>query len=285
MAHSIIDGEELLSIVFDAAVTITVYFVSRINFMSFSSKNASHWGFTLHASYSIFFFFSSRRRHTRFKCDWSSDVCSSDLAAERRDARAGALRAHPRQPEGGARRRGRARLLPGRADPDRQSEGPRPRDRDLVLASGHRGHLPARRPHHRSAEGARGHRRLPPEPAQGGAGDPGGGRVPRPRGRLARAAALHRAPGPGPHDAPAAAGDGADLGRLGLHLREVAPRDPARPAVPPRRLPRAPPARSRGPPGPRARGRGPPPGPVRCPPRGRRGCHRRWRDAAATARG
>src|SRR5260370_16967596 len=28
----------------------------------------------------VFFFFSSRRRHTRFKCDWSSDVCSSDLA-------------------------------------------------------------------------------------------------------------------------------------------------------------------------------------------------------------
>src|SRR5260370_27325177 len=27
----------------------------------------------------IIFFFSSRRRHTRFKCDWSSDVCSSDL--------------------------------------------------------------------------------------------------------------------------------------------------------------------------------------------------------------
>src|SRR5256886_11651925 len=26
------------------------------------------------------FFFSSRRRHTRFDCDWSSDVCSSDLA-------------------------------------------------------------------------------------------------------------------------------------------------------------------------------------------------------------
>src|SRR5882762_642012 len=25
------------------------------------------------------FFFSSRRRHTIFKCDWSSDVCSSDL--------------------------------------------------------------------------------------------------------------------------------------------------------------------------------------------------------------
>src|SRR3989475_598587 len=28
-----------------------------------------------------FFFFSSRRRHTRFDCDWSSDVCSSDLVA------------------------------------------------------------------------------------------------------------------------------------------------------------------------------------------------------------
>src|SRR5256886_5322133 len=28
---------------------------------------------------SLFFFFSSRRRHTRFDCDWSSDVCSSDL--------------------------------------------------------------------------------------------------------------------------------------------------------------------------------------------------------------
>src|SRR5260370_21192608 len=30
-------------------------------------------------SLSFVFFFSSRRRHTRFKCDWSSDVCSSDL--------------------------------------------------------------------------------------------------------------------------------------------------------------------------------------------------------------
>src|SRR5260370_4739659 len=33
------------------------------------------------AVFAIFFFFSSRRRHTRFKCDWSSDVCSSDLPA------------------------------------------------------------------------------------------------------------------------------------------------------------------------------------------------------------
>src|SRR6266478_6810015 len=29
------------------------------------------------------FFFSSRRRHTRFDCDWSSDVCSSDLELTR----------------------------------------------------------------------------------------------------------------------------------------------------------------------------------------------------------
>src|SRR2546430_15173388 len=33
--------------------------------------------------YLFFFFFSSRRRHTRFDCDWSSDVCSSDLVIQR----------------------------------------------------------------------------------------------------------------------------------------------------------------------------------------------------------
>src|SRR5260221_10609366 len=30
----------------------------------------------------FFFFFSSRRRHTRSLCDWSSDVCSSDLPSD-----------------------------------------------------------------------------------------------------------------------------------------------------------------------------------------------------------
>src|SRR5689334_18409508 len=30
----------------------------------------------------FFFFFSSRRRHTRWNCDWSSDVCSSDLVSK-----------------------------------------------------------------------------------------------------------------------------------------------------------------------------------------------------------
>src|SRR5256885_9030207 len=33
--------------------------------------------------YAFSFFFSSRRRHTRLQGDWSSDVCSSDLARER----------------------------------------------------------------------------------------------------------------------------------------------------------------------------------------------------------
>src|SRR5260221_7219699 len=41
----------------------------------------------------FFFFFSSRRRHTRSLCDWSSDVCSSDLTkilAAKRAAGSGA---------------------------------------------------------------------------------------------------------------------------------------------------------------------------------------------------
>src|SRR2546430_4845365 len=33
------------------------------------------------SDWTLAFFFSSRRRHTRFDCDWSSDVCSSDLAS------------------------------------------------------------------------------------------------------------------------------------------------------------------------------------------------------------
>src|SRR5205085_6124428 len=41
----------------------------------------------------FFFFFSSRRRHTRFDCDWSSDVCSSDLS-RRPDRCAGGTGGH-----------------------------------------------------------------------------------------------------------------------------------------------------------------------------------------------
>src|SRR5438067_5044176 len=41
-----------------------------------------HWRLFLvapNAAHLFIFFFSSRRRHTRSKRDWSSDVCSSDL--------------------------------------------------------------------------------------------------------------------------------------------------------------------------------------------------------------
>src|SRR5438093_4040857 len=41
--------------------------------------------FSLLFSFVFFFFFSSRRRHTRLVSDWSSDVCSSDLAPEALD--------------------------------------------------------------------------------------------------------------------------------------------------------------------------------------------------------
>src|SRR2546427_11966884 len=51
----------------------------------------------------FFFFFSSRRRHTRFDCDWSSDVCSSDLAVP--PAR---IHAAARRPGVGDRSGGRA---------------------------------------------------------------------------------------------------------------------------------------------------------------------------------
>src|SRR5256885_10622177 len=40
----------------------------------------------------MFFFFSSRRRHTRLQGDWSSDVCSSDLFAY--------LKGRPHAPQG-----------------------------------------------------------------------------------------------------------------------------------------------------------------------------------------
>src|SRR5689334_23826096 len=59
--------------------------------------------FCLCCTFSIFFFFfffSSRRRHTRWNCDWSSDVCSSDPVltndvALARSVRAQALREPP----------------------------------------------------------------------------------------------------------------------------------------------------------------------------------------------
>src|SRR2546430_13453528 len=43
----------------------------------------------------FFFFFSSRRRHTRFDCDWSSDVCSSDLFVRNAQSKDSAQELHP----------------------------------------------------------------------------------------------------------------------------------------------------------------------------------------------
>src|SRR5690606_40055969 len=60
---------------------------------------------------SCVFFFSSRRRHTRFSRDWSSDVCSSDLSGGPpvRVAAAGGLRGReggPGEADGGVAGRG-----------------------------------------------------------------------------------------------------------------------------------------------------------------------------------
>src|SRR5712692_324084 len=43
------------------------------------------------------FFFSSRRRHTRWNCDWSSDVCSSDLVTGTHNFKIGTQTVHARQ--------------------------------------------------------------------------------------------------------------------------------------------------------------------------------------------
>src|SRR2546427_3075934 len=55
--------------------------IAHTRFVSASHINR----FALLMSMCFFFFFSSRRRHTRFDCDWSSDVCSSDLPRLDRD--------------------------------------------------------------------------------------------------------------------------------------------------------------------------------------------------------
>src|SRR2546430_7640517 len=44
----------------------------------------------------LLFFSSSRRRHTRFGCDWSSDVCSSDLSLAASSGSVFALSDHDR---------------------------------------------------------------------------------------------------------------------------------------------------------------------------------------------
>src|SRR5689334_23560571 len=57
----------------------------------------------------FFFFFSSRRRHTRWNCDWSSDVCSSDLGGEAADVRPRSRAGILGPPDGAGDRRADAR--------------------------------------------------------------------------------------------------------------------------------------------------------------------------------
>src|SRR3989454_11018733 len=83
-----------------------------------------------------FFFFSSRRRHTRLQGDWSSDVCSSDLDAGDRSygGLAGPFLSPPRR-----RRRCRGPVLPGRPPrgaPNGGGGGARGRGGDRTAARG-----------------------------------------------------------------------------------------------------------------------------------------------------
>src|SRR6267142_5217561 len=50
----------------------------------------------IEAPIGLYFLFSRRRRHTRLTCDWSADVCSSDLHAQRRPPRRYRRGAHHR---------------------------------------------------------------------------------------------------------------------------------------------------------------------------------------------
>src|SRR5260221_8393571 len=60
-------------------------------FIFFFSSRSRHSSLLFFPALRLFFFFSSRRRHTRSLCDWSSDVCSSDLRAPDVGARPVAL--------------------------------------------------------------------------------------------------------------------------------------------------------------------------------------------------
>src|SRR5690242_21621785 len=70
----------------------------------------------------FFFFFSSRRRHTRLTCDWSSDVCSSDLGGWNRSVACGRTGPAPAGYDAAPPRPARARTRP-------QPPGPRSEER------------------------------------------------------------------------------------------------------------------------------------------------------------
>src|SRR5438132_13652397 len=115
--------------------------------------------------FSFFFFFSSRRRHTRSLCDWSSDVCSSDLReGEGRHRDEPEITAGQDPAKGDGPRRSRALLRLGRLPVEK------PRDH------GEQGHdgggendgatpadPPRERTHEQGAEGAAERQPPPPE--------------------------------------------------------------------------------------------------------------------------
>src|SRR5260370_1175348 len=76
LADSVQRGEhDFVWTVFDAIGLLLLQ-----GYALFFSSKRRHTSFKCDWSSDVCFFFSSRRRHTRFKCDWSSDVCSSDLS-------------------------------------------------------------------------------------------------------------------------------------------------------------------------------------------------------------
>src|SRR3712207_8410739 len=82
------------------------------------------------AFFSFFFFFSSRRRHTRYWRDWSSDVCSSDLAGHAGPTDpARASRGAGYRGEGDSRSAGGRPHGLRRRDPSGVARGGRPRAR------------------------------------------------------------------------------------------------------------------------------------------------------------
>src|SRR2546426_11208283 len=133
----------------------------------------------------MFFFFSSRRRHTRLQGDWSSDVCSSDLdppPSPIAEARAPRPPPEPRLQSSPVRdmEELRARedsVLTSYGWVDRQAGiGRIPIDRavELVLEKGLPAPPPAEAPHEKTARPrrARGEPSSAPPPRKGGAGTP-----------------------------------------------------------------------------------------------------------------
>src|SRR5258707_1008182 len=65
----------------------------RVDWMCCFSSRRRHTRYWRDWSSDVCFFFSSRRRHTRYWRDWSSDVCSSDRSEEHTSE----LQSHPRR--------------------------------------------------------------------------------------------------------------------------------------------------------------------------------------------